>query len=1170
LSQDWWAKLVVPSLSYQQAQRAAQRGSGALADLDLAALLRVLDQNWFEISQAAGLPREVRHYVKEMQSVRNRWAHAGSGAAPVDDLYRDLDTAQRLASAVGVRPELVAKIAAAKADLLGSPDTLPAPKPEEAPQERVEDGLQVGQVVCLRADPSVTGAVIGYQPGQPEDRFTVFLNTGAKGQYYASQLQRVAESQPATEILPVDLFHASLTSRLLLQPSLASLYSLNSARIDFVPYQFRPVLRFIRADRPRMLIADGVGVGKTIEAGLILRELQARREVRSVLVICPKALVTERKWQLEMRRFDEHFAHLDSAALRYCLHEADADGVWPEQYAKAIVPYSLLDEECLYGRSRKGKTRRVPGLLDLDPPPRFDLVIVDEAHHVRNPATLAHQAVRFFCENSEAVLFLTATPIQLGSQDLFVLLNLLRPDLVIDRDSYDFMAEPNRHVSLAAAAARRGDQDWQKETLQALFDAAATSWGRQLLAHDPEFVRAVDALSSGPATKESRVATIDAIEQLNTFSRIINRTRRKDIGEFAVRKPETVCVDFTPAQRSLHDAVLDLQARILGHIHGDAFVRFLISTVRRQAASCLFGLVPLLEEILKRHLGELAGLDDEEAANEGAEGILDSVESEIRELLERAKNLDKKDPKLDALLEVVRGKLALPNKRVMVFSSFRHTLAYLQAALARAGVRVAVVHGSTPDEERLAVRDRFSLPSESADALDVLLFSEVGSEGLDYQFCDFIVNYDIPWNPMRVEQRIGRIDRKGQRSDAIAIYNFITPGTVDAEIYTRCFLRIGVFESALGASEEILGDLAQRLRDVAESLSLSEQERAAKLEQLADNYVRLTREQTALEEHEAELLGINLPPSMFRAAVEEASSFWLSGKALELLVRRYLEATCGAAKEYILGSQALKSLRVAQEGRDVLLRDYQKLARQQSPLYREWERWLKGADPHLAVTFDSACASAHPEAILLSPVHPLARQAATATQLSEPVLTALAVESELVREGRYPFALYGWRFHGVRDDFKLQPVAAESPLVEHFPELLVGARQADMRPAEFPARSIFDSLDQHHHSLWSKARHEHRERTRQLSEYRAESLKASHSARVRVLEEQRDGATNQNIRRMRQAQLDTAEADFARRCQELELAAERAELTAQPVAFGVIEVSSPSHEAPAPRTDRAR
>src|SRR6185437_5146388 len=144
-----------------------------------------------------------------------------------------------------------------------------------------------------------------------------------------------------------------------------------------------------------------------------------------------------------------------------------------------------------------------------------------------------------------------------------------------------------------------------------------------------------------------------------------------------------------------------------------------------------------------------------------------------------------------------------------------------------------LVHGDVPDEERTNLRQRFALPSENSNAIDVMLSSEVGCEGLDFQFCDLLVNYDLPWNPMRIEQRIGRIDRYGQKSESIAIVNFVTPGTVDADIYERCLWRIGVFQHSIGGNEEILGDITKELHDIAESFTLTDEERERRLRQLA-------------------------------------------------------------------------------------------------------------------------------------------------------------------------------------------------------------------------------------------------------------------------------------------------------------------------------------------------
>lgn len=356
-------------------------------------------------------------------------------------------------------------------------------------------------------------------------------------------------------------------------------------------YQYRPVLKLIRSDRPRILIADEVGVGKTIEAGLVIKELRARMDISSILVICPKALVAERKWQTEMKRFDENFTPLDGPLLRHCLHETDLEGEWPEQYAKALLPFSLFDSDLVFGPSGK-KSKKHKGLLALDPPPTFDLVIVDEAHHIRNAETFLHQGVRYFCDNARAVLLMTATPVQLGSHDLFTLLNVLRPDLVIDQASFEQMAAPNRYINEAVRLCRQKGADWQRQALDQLRSVTQTDWGRLFLTETPTFQCSYDKLHEAEVTDTDRVILTRNLEELYTFSSVINRTRRRDIGEFTTRKPQTLTVEFTEHQKDLHDALLSIIARILARCHGQQNVKFMMTTIRRQAASCLYGLAP--------------------------------------------------------------------------------------------------------------------------------------------------------------------------------------------------------------------------------------------------------------------------------------------------------------------------------------------------------------------------------------------------------------------------------------------------------------------------------------------------------------------------------------------------------------------------------------------------
>jgi ATP-dependent helicase HepA len=394
--------------------------------------------------------------------------------------------------------------------------------------------FKVGDVVTLRSDKSVQLPVLEVITGGPEVRYCVFQD-GAKATYYESQLQVVAADASDRPSISIDEFRARLTALHLLSPSTANLFSLRSGRVNFVPYQYRPVLKLIRSDRPRLLVADEVGVGKTIEAGLVLKELRARMDISSVLVICPKALVAERKWQAEMKRFDEAFTHLDGPLLRHCLRETNLDGEWPEQYEKAILPFSLFDSDLIFGPGEK-KKRKDLGLLALDPAPSFDLVIVDEAHHIRNSETFLHQGVRYFCDNARAVLLMTATPVQLGSNDLFTLLNVLRPDLIIDHASFEQMAEPNRYINEAVRLCREKGPGWQEEAAAQLQEATQTEWGRLFLREGPSFQEAFDKLHEAKVPDADRVALTRTLEELYTFSSIINRTRRRDIGEFTTRK----------------------------------------------------------------------------------------------------------------------------------------------------------------------------------------------------------------------------------------------------------------------------------------------------------------------------------------------------------------------------------------------------------------------------------------------------------------------------------------------------------------------------------------------------------------------------------------------------------------------------------------------------------
>lgn len=1149
LGQDWWQSNVVDRLSIQQQRLVNERRVESLSGLDLAGLLRVFDQNWNPLGYRLNLDQQARNWLKEAQGIRNRWAHLPPGGLRSEDAYRDIDTLYRLLGVLGADQAILDRAQAERGRVLE--ELAPQPKDKEVALEtgQPQGGISKGTVVRLRARPDITGAVLDVLPSDPEARYTVF-HGGEVATYYESQVEPIVLRPVRTTVEP-DALHAALTATQLRHPSTKHLYSLYASRINFVPYQFRPVLKLIQADRPRLLIADEVGVGKTIEAGLILKELQARRELKSVLVICPKPLIAERKWMEELKRFDEQFTHIDGDALRYCIEETHLDGIWPQQYSRSIVPYSLFDEALLLGK--QGKGRKVNGLLDLDPPPAFDLVIVDEAHHIRNTDTWAYRTVRYFCDNAEAVVLLSATPIQLGDNDLFNLLQLVRPDLLPSRRDFDHMAEPNPHINAAIEVARNAGPGWMTAAREHLALALHTDWGSSVLSADSRVQPLLDSLDQQEIRPEDRLKVVRELEALYTFAPIINRTRRRDIGSFTTRKPETVSVEFTAEQEELHRGVLDLVARILAHRHGDRNLQFMMTTIRRQVASCVFGLAPYLEAILSGQISrlELSESDSDDDLQTMTEAFAE-FRADVDALVRLAKSLSSDDPKFSAFAKVVRDKQALANNKLLVFSTFRHTLSYLVEKLQGESVRIGLIHGDVQEAERRELRNRFSRPKDDPRAIDLLLSSEVGCEGLDYQFCDGIVNYDLPWNPMRVEQRIGRIDRYGQRSETVAIFNFITPGTVDAEIYERCLLRIGVFRQALGGSEEILGNLTREIRGIAANLQLTLEEQSRRLQQLADNEIRVVQEQMLLEEQQATLFGLSVP-KQDEELVKSASSFWLAPPRIRNLIERYFSALEGGRSYKLQGRQPMVSVQLNQEMRNRLIEDF-KAVSQFGAVDRSWERWLKGSDPYLRVTFDPVAADEDRSATFVTPTHPLARQAAKSLDPSATLSCSVSAKSSSVAPGRYPFAIYRWKILGVTESLAFQPVCES----EEHAKALLGLLEDAIATQDTSAITAAEEerLETIHYRVWMSSRSEHIESATRSAEVRLASLKASHDARVALLEEQRDEATDALIRRMKEGQLEAANRDYERRRSELARVAGQAEIVAEAAVLGVLYVEN--------------
>lgn len=1154
-SENWWKACVLDVLTQGQQTIIRQKAIDSLEELDLAALLRVATKNWYQLCGVGWLPRELLDIFRNMMGVRNNWAHTGVDiAAGKDQTLADLACLERLFTLLRAKREMLESLHQVRQEVTSGVE----PRAQvvraalsSSEQSKPTAAFARGTMVRPVATPGKVGMVDTATPLGGTFRYVVFMD-GRKQTFLAEQIEAVEEA--GAEWLDADAFRCRLSAHQLNHPSGNTLYSLNAARIDFVPYQFRPALKLIRADEPRILIADSVGVGKTIEAGLIIKELEARGPLRNIVIVCPKPLVAERKWEMEMKRFDESFLPMDGKALAQALSDVDRDGgAWPDRWRRAIIPYSILDKEAFEGST--GRRRRY-GLRDLDPAPHFDLVIVDEAHTIRNGSPLAEKAfayksVKYLCDHATAVVMLTATPLQTRDNDLFTLLNVLRPDVVIDRETFDVMLRPNQAIAACVHAIRHGAATWQADALKALQGVLQTQWGENVIAKDPRYASVRKRLGGAPADREERIRLMADVEALNSFDLMLNRTRRKDIQDFCARNAITLSAPFTEAQRSLHDALLRFEAEALASLHDAKGVAFMMSTLRRQAASCIHGLAPYLKDLIHRRSEQLADEPDLDV-DELLKGSdrLGAFSDEAKRLLEQAERLPPEDPKIDRVLEVIREKGRHENNKIILFSTFRHTLAYVRRRLEQAGVRVGQVDGSVPDEARRDLREAFQRPKADSDALDVLLFTEVGSEGLDYQFCDTMINYDLPWNPMRIEQRIGRIDRRGQKSEVVNIYNIITENTVDADIYERCLLRIGVFERSIGECEAILGELGSAIEKIIVATELDEKGRRAKLESIADQKIRQMQALTALEEQQRDLFGFDLSEYTTAKAIQAADNRWIAPDVLARLVQRYLADQLGKA-DTITGDGVIKTLRLSGADKETLRTDFRALTdtSARNNAWETWDNYLQDRTPTHALTFDAIAADHAQAAFFLTPAHPLVRQAAVFLSKDSKIPhVSLRCVSDELSAGVYPFCVYDWEYLGFSMRHRLRAFCDDPTVEAALPSLLAEAVSAPKPDEWVDAENLSERADL---TLLTEL-DKHRAEVEALRNYRLESVTNSHKTRLRVIERKIHDATNEKIRTMYEQELANVRDSFE--AKRVAIAAIVPDIHTTPIATGLLTI----------------
>lgn len=715
--------------------------------------------------------------------------------------------------------------------------------------------LQPGQIVRYRDDPARCGTVTAEtRPRGGELQYRV--NWGHRADWhYEDEL----EPDDGGAVDPLDLIRQGSYGgidelrRLLTHVHLAGrlanvIYSMGLTQTDFYPHQYKPLLTLLDSPVNGLLIADEVGLGKTIEAGLIWTELRARHDLRRLLVVCPAML--REKWRAELvSRFGIDARAIDADELLRELKAPERkEGAWIISYQGIRVPANW--DPVGPGAANPSARSRLADLLygEADAEPLLDLVIFDEAHYMRNEQTATWRTGELLRDVSAHQVMLSATPVNLGSSDLFNLLRLLDPDHFRHWEDFSSILQSNRPVIAASDLVRNA-----RSTADQIHNAIDSIRNIPRFAGSDRLDRLMDFVAGITEwTKERRVETAARLERLNLLAHVVTRTRKREVQtEQVIRDATTVQVAMTEVERRFYDAVTQgtrEYAMGSGIGHG-----FLLAMPQRMAASCPAALLQNWRNgrAVAEDADDVAALiDDVDGGDDDEESLRDNS-GRLRGWLRNRKlagfdvdELIQNDSKFAKLREQLRRLLNEDSEaKVIIFTTFRGTATYLTERLRDSGVNAGVLMGGQRMDKAAVVRAFKEDPLRR-----VLVCTDVAAEGVDLQFCRLVVNYDLPWNPMRVEQRIGRIDRIGQRSKRILIWNFVHSDTIDARILVRLIERVGVFESTLGETAEIIGKVRQ-LEDalLSRTLTPEEEERLIDSAALAIQNVRHRQEQLEKE-----------------------------------------------------------------------------------------------------------------------------------------------------------------------------------------------------------------------------------------------------------------------------------------------------------------------------------
>ena len=715
-------------------------------------------------------------------------------------------------------------------------------------------------IVRLRNDPARAGRTTGVTSVRAGRTYHEVRLADGSGVSMLPEAQLEADAgapDPMADLRAGRFADPDLLRRLLLHHRLTGrlrdvIYSMDVTDTDFHAYQFKPVVKLLGSPSQGLLIADEVGLGKTIEAGLIWTELVARFDCHRLLVVCPKSL-TE-KWRLELwSKFSVDARIVDASDL---LDHLRREGERSDGFALIVSLSSVRPpREWEDGGAEKGggaRAKLARFLADQEgQAPLIDCLIIDEAHHLRNADTMNHAFGRLVSAVSDYRLLLSATPINLRSEDLRVLLALLDPDTFESSYTFQLLAQENRPL----VAAREMALDRRTSFAELVAALRALSRG-EILRIDEQLAQLQRELSApglvdGP---ELRTRLAAQLEEMSLLGSVVNRTRRRDINELQVRRRVShFHWHMGEAETAFYRQASDVVREHAWSLNTSEL--FLLATPQRLIASSL----PAAHRHWARHAEDFS--EDDPDVETQVSGPLVGKLAAICADPARGAQLEREDTKFDCLLHAIaQTRSADDNAKLIIFSSFRVALDYLAERLRASGAALEVMHGGVK-EDRLAIINRFA----AATGPCLLLTSEVGGEGLDMQFCRSLINYDLPWNPMKVEQRIGRIDRIGQRAESVEVVSLICAGTIEDRIYDRLYRRLLEIEQTLGAFEAIVGDelaaLERRLLDP----KLSAEEQVEEIDRRRVAIEEVARQTRELEE---EAPGLIAHGDMIMARIE--------------------------------------------------------------------------------------------------------------------------------------------------------------------------------------------------------------------------------------------------------------------------------------------------------------